>query len=161
LFKSGGTKVHRTLNQISGIGLARLFFLYRPKIALRRPACKKGFANSKKLKKTVTLQSKLSNSESLKNSTDRALWLRAIRVFEELDCLFSLAKSSTAIGEPSCRPEFVESGSESESALLDFKELRHPTLSLSTSLKSFIPNDVKLEGHVGKIVLLTGECSIL
>ena len=87
---------------------------------------------------------------------DRALWLRAIRVFAELDCLFSLAKSSTAIGEPSCRPEFVES----DSALLDFEELRHPTLCLSTSLKNFIPNDVKLGGDVGKIVLLTGERSI-
>ena len=54
---------------------------------------------------------------------DRALWLRAIRVFAELDCLFSLAESSTAIGEPSCRPECVKS----DSALLDFKELRHPT----------------------------------
>ena len=85
-----------------------------------------------------------------------ALWLRAIRVFAELDCLFSLAKSSTAIGEPSCRPEFVES----DSSLLDFKELRHPTLCLSTLLKSYTPNDVKL-GDVGKVVLLTGECSIL
>jgi DNA mismatch repair protein MSH6 len=55
---------------------------------------------------------------------DRALWLRAIRVFAELDCLFSLAKSSIAIGEPSCRSEFVES----DSALLDFTELRHPAL---------------------------------
>ena len=88
---------------------------------------------------------------------DRALWLRAIRVFADLDCLFSLAKSSTAIGEPSCRPEFVKS----DSTLLDIEELRHPTLCLSTSLKSFIPNDVKLGGDVGKIVLLTGECSIL
>ena len=62
--------------------------------------------------------------------TDRALRLRAIRVFAELDCLFNLAKSSTAIREPSCRPEFVES----DSALLG--------------------------GGVGKIVLLTGERSI-
>lgn len=83
---------------------------------------------------------------------ERALWLRAIRVFAELDCLFSLAKSSTAIGEPSCRPVFVES----DEAVLDFKELRHPTLCLSTTLQSFIPNDVKLGGDVGKIVLLTG-----
>ena len=83
---------------------------------------------------------------------DRALWLRAIRVFAELDCLFSLAKSSMAIGEPSCKPEFVGG----DEALLDFKELRHPTLCLSTSLESFIPNDIKLGGDVGKIVLLTG-----
>lgn len=84
---------------------------------------------------------------------DRALWLRAIRVFAELDCLFSLAKSSAAIGEPACRPVFVEDGE----AVLDFKELRHPTLCLSTSLTDFIPNDVKLGGDVGKIALLTGE----
>lgn len=89
--------------------------------------------------------------------TDRALWLRAIRVFAELDCLFSLAKSSIAIGEPSCRPEFVQG----DSALLDFKELRHPTLCLNTTLKSFIPNDVQLGGDVSKVVLLTGQCSIL
>lgn len=85
--------------------------------------------------------------------TDRAVWLRAIRVFAELDCLFSLAKSSAAIGEPSCRPEFVEG----DAAFVDFEQLRHPTLCLSTNLKSFIPNDVKLGGDVGKIALLTGK----
>lgn len=84
---------------------------------------------------------------------DRALWLRAIRVFAELDCLFSLAKSSAAIGEPACRPEFVDGNS----AWVDFQELRHPTLCLSTSLKEFIPNDVKLGGDIAKIALLTGE----
>ncbi|KAG5727213.1 DNA mismatch repair protein msh6 [Termitomyces sp. T112] len=83
--------------------------------------------------------------------TDRSVWLRIIKVFAELDCLFSLAKSSVAIGEPVCRPEFVEG----DTAWVDFEELRHPTLSL-TSSKSFIPNDVKLGGDVGKIVLLTG-----
>ncbi|KAF8636930.1 hypothetical protein AX17_003181 [Amanita inopinata Kibby_2008] len=83
---------------------------------------------------------------------ERAVWLRAIRAFAELDCLFSLAKSSIAIGEPSCRPEFVEG----DCAWVDFQELRHPTLCLSTSMKSFIPNDVKLGGDVAKITLLTG-----
>ncbi|KAG6841043.1 hypothetical protein C0991_002351 [Blastosporella zonata] len=82
---------------------------------------------------------------------DRSVWLRIIKVFAELDCLFSLAKSSVAIGEPMCRPEFIEG----DSAWVDFEELRHPTLSL-TSSKTFIPNDVKLGGDVGKIVLLTG-----
>ena len=86
---------------------------------------------------------------------DRALWLRAIRVFAELDCLFSLAKSSSAIGEPSCRPVFLEN----EDTMMDFKELRHPTLCLSTNLKSFIPNDVKMGGDVGKVILLTGRLS--
>lgn len=58
-----------------------------------------------------------------------------------------------AIGEPSCRPEFVEDGSD---ALIEFEELRHPTLCLSTNLKSFIPNDISMGGKVGKVILLTG-----
>jgi len=29
---------------------------------------------------------------------DRAVWLRAVKAMAELDCLFSLAKSSIAIG---------------------------------------------------------------
>lgn len=82
--------------------------------------------------------------------TDRGVWLRAVRVLAELDCLFSLTKASVAIGEPSCRPEFVEG----DAAFIDFKELRHPAL---TELKtSFIPNDIKLGGDVGRIALLTG-----
>ncbi|KAG6888727.1 hypothetical protein C0992_007636, partial [Termitomyces sp. T32_za158] len=81
---------------------------------------------------------------------DRSLWLRTIRAFAELDCLLSLAKASIAIGEPVCRPEFVED----DTALVDFEELRHPTLSL-TSSKSFIPNNIKLGGDTAKIVLLT------
>jgi DNA mismatch repair protein MSH6 len=62
-----------------------------------------------------------------------------------------LAKSSAAI-EPSSRPEFVEDGE----SMIEFKELRHPTLCLSTNLKSFIPNDVSMGGGVGKVILLTG-----
>ncbi|KAJ6488686.1 muts domain V-domain-containing protein [Mycena vitilis] len=62
--------------------------------------------------------------------TDRSIWLRAVRVFAELDCLFALAKASNAIGEPSCRPVFVEG----DAAWVDFKELRHPTLSSNVAL---------------------------
>ena len=84
---------------------------------------------------------------------DRSVWLRAIRVLSELDCLFSLAKASTALGEPSCRPEFVEG----DSAWVDFEQLRHPAMCVSASLKGdFIPNDVRLGGEVGRIALLTG-----
>jgi len=82
---------------------------------------------------------------------DRGVWLRAIRVLAELDCLFSLAKSSNAIGEPACRPEFVPG----DSAFVEFEELRHPALDLRNG--NFIPNDVHLGGKVGKIALLTGE----
>lgn len=78
------------------------------------------------------------------------MWLRAIRVLAELDCLFSLAKASSALGEPACRPEFVEG----DEAFVDFEDLRHPAL---VSLKGdFIPNDVRLGGDVGRIALLTG-----
>ena len=84
---------------------------------------------------------------------DRPLWLKTIRVFAELDCLFSLAKASTALGEPACRPEFVAG----DAAFVDFEELRHPALSVSAGFKGdFIPNDVKLGGDVGRIALLTG-----
>lgn len=82
---------------------------------------------------------------------DRAVWLRAIRVLAELDCLFSLANSSTALGEPACRPEFIEG----DAASLEFEELRHPALTVRTS--SFIPNDVKLGSGGRRVALLTGE----
>ena len=89
---------------------------------------------------------------------DRSVWLRAIRVLSELDCLFSLAKASNALGEPVCRPEFVEG----DAAWVDFEELRHPALCVSTGLKGdFIPNDVKLGGDVGRIALLTGTYHFL
>ncbi len=84
---------------------------------------------------------------------DRSVWLRSIRVLSELDCLFSLAKASNALGEPVCRPEFVEG----DSAWVEFEELRHPALSISAGFKGdFIPNDIKLGGDTGKIALLTG-----
>ncbi|KAJ3556566.1 hypothetical protein NM688_g1958 [Phlebia brevispora] len=84
---------------------------------------------------------------------DRSVWLRAIRVLSELDCLFSLAKASNALGEPVCRPELVEG----DSAFVEFEELRHPALSVSAGFRGdFIPNNVKLGGDVGRIALLTG-----
>ena len=84
---------------------------------------------------------------------DRDVWLRSIRVLSELDCLFSLAKASSVMPEPRCRPEFVEG----DAAFVEFKDLRHPALCVSSSLKGdFIPNDVKLGGDVAKIALLTG-----
>ncbi|KAH9003357.1 DNA mismatch repair protein Msh6 [Lactarius hatsudake] len=82
---------------------------------------------------------------------DRSVWLRAIRVMAELDCLFSLAKSSNAFGEPACRPQLVEG----DMAWIEFEELRHPAMALRTK-SDFIPNNVKLGGTVGRISLLTG-----
>ncbi|KAH9922892.1 DNA mismatch repair protein Msh6 [Amylocystis lapponica] len=84
---------------------------------------------------------------------DRGVWLRAVRVLAELDCLLSLAKASSALGEPVCRPELIEG----EAAWVEFEELRHPALCASTGLKGdFIPNDVKLGRDAGRIALLTG-----
>ncbi|THH18729.1 hypothetical protein EW146_g2311 [Bondarzewia mesenterica] len=82
---------------------------------------------------------------------DRGVWLRAVRVLAELDCLVSLAKASNALGEPACRPEFIEG----DAAWVDFEQLRHPALAAKTK-SNFIPNDIRLGGSVGRLVLLTG-----
>jgi DNA mismatch repair protein MSH6 len=66
-----------------------------------------------------------------------------------MDCLLSLAKSSADMDEPKVRPTIVES----DSAYIDFENLRHPCMSLRTD---FIANDVKLGGAVARQVLLTG-----
>lgn len=55
-------------------------------------------------------------------SQDYALWKRAVSLVAELDCLLSLADSSSAIGLPAVRPEIVDA----PEAFADFQELRHP-----------------------------------
>ncbi|KAJ9117461.1 hypothetical protein QFC22_004311 [Naganishia vaughanmartiniae] len=80
---------------------------------------------------------------------DRDVWLRAVRIFAELDCLLSLAKASADLDEPRCRPELVES----EEAFIDFRDLRHPALCLRSD---FISNDVQLGRDVPRQTLLTG-----
>ncbi|CAN8100993.1 unnamed protein product [Discula destructiva] len=82
--------------------------------------------------------------------TDNETWLQAIRVVSQLDCLISLAKSSLALGHPSCRPVFVDD----ERSAVEFEELRHPCM--LNRVDDFIPNDVKLGGQDEKINLLTG-----
>ena len=77
-------------------------------------------------------------------------WLAAVRIIAQLDCLMSLAKASSALGEPCCRPTFVDS----ERSVMEFEDLRHPCM-LST-VADFIPNDVKLGGDSANISLLTG-----
>lgn len=86
-------------------------------------------------------------------------FLLAIKGIAELDCLVSLAKASQALGEPSCRAEFVES----ETAVVDFEELRHPCLA-SASMTEFIANDIALgldqkgadESSCARVTILTG-----
>jgi DNA mismatch repair protein MSH6 len=77
-------------------------------------------------------------------------WLASVKVAAQLDCLISLAKASSSLGQPSCRPVFVDE----ERSVLEFEELRHPCMLLNVS--DFIPNDVKLGGNTPNINLLTG-----
>ncbi|GAA5958465.1 hypothetical protein JCM21900_001479 [Sporobolomyces salmonicolor] len=81
---------------------------------------------------------------------DYSTWMAVVKTISELDCLMSLSKSSAALGEPAVRPEIVES----DQAILEFEELRHPCiLSASTD---FIPNDVAIGGGAQNLMLLTG-----
>ncbi|KAK0611650.1 muts domain V-domain-containing protein [Immersiella caudata] len=81
---------------------------------------------------------------------DYEVWLQAIQIISQLDCLVSLAKASASLGHPSCRPQFVDD----ERSVVEFKELRHPCM--INSVDDFIPNDIKLGGDEAKINLLTG-----
>jgi len=81
---------------------------------------------------------------------DYNIWLQAVKVIAQLDCLISLAAASATLGEPSCRPTFVES----ERSVVEFEELRHPCM--LPNVTDFIPNDVKLGGDAANINLLTG-----
>ncbi|KAF9201562.1 DNA mismatch repair protein msh6, partial [Haplosporangium sp. Z 27] len=78
-------------------------------------------------------------------------WLKAVKIIAEIDCLGSLAKSSSALGWPSCRPEFVES----EKSVLELKGLRHPCV-IPGIASDFIPNDTVLGGDTSNLILLTG-----
>lgn len=79
------------------------------------------------------------------------VWLKAVKVISQLDCLISLAKASASMGSPSCRPEFVDD--DSARSVLEFQTLRHPCIETTTN---FIPNDIGLGGETASITLLTG-----
>ena len=81
---------------------------------------------------------------------DYGIWLAAVRIIAHLDCLICLAKASSTMGEPSCRPEFVND----ERTIVEFEDLRHPCM--LSNVTDFIPNDVKLGGDTPNINLLTG-----
>ncbi|KAF9923433.1 DNA mismatch repair protein msh6 [Linnemannia zychae] len=78
-------------------------------------------------------------------------WLKAVKIVAELDCLCSLSKSSSALGSPSCRPEFVES----DKSFLELEALRHPCV-IPGIASDFIPNDTMLGGDASNLILLTG-----
>ncbi|KAG6066119.1 hypothetical protein E4U32_006492 [Claviceps aff. humidiphila group G2b] len=91
-----------------------------------------------------------------KFDADYATWLLAIKIIAQLDCLVSLAKASTMMGQPACRPQFFDDGDgqEERRSFVDFEELRHPCM--TSTVDDFIPNDVRLGGDRAKINLLTG-----
>ncbi|KAI8584582.1 hypothetical protein K450DRAFT_216999 [Umbelopsis ramanniana AG] len=78
-------------------------------------------------------------------------WLSAVKHAAELDCLLSLAISSMSLGEPVCRPEFVDS----EKSVLELHDLRHPCIAAGVAT-DFIPNDTYLGGERPNIIVLTG-----
>lgn len=79
------------------------------------------------------------------------IWLAAVQLTAQLDCLISLAKASTSLGQPCCRPEFVDD----ERSVLDLVDLRHPCL--LSNVDDFIPNDIVLGGDQNpNMTLLTG-----
>ncbi|KAF9340478.1 DNA mismatch repair protein msh6 [Linnemannia elongata] len=78
-------------------------------------------------------------------------WLKAVKIIAELDCLCSLSKSSSALGSPSCRPEFVDN----ERSVLELEGLRHPCV-IPGIASDFIPNDTLLGGDTSNLILLTG-----
>ncbi|CAK7262713.1 DNA mismatch repair protein msh6 [Sporothrix epigloea] len=81
---------------------------------------------------------------------DADIWLEATRIVAQLDCLISLAKVSSTMGQPSCRPEFIDA----DRSVVEFEELRHPCM--IDTVDDFIPNNVRLGGDAAKINLLTG-----
>ncbi|KAF4507651.1 hypothetical protein G6O67_004127 [Ophiocordyceps sinensis] len=85
-----------------------------------------------------------------KFDVDYSVWLRAIQVVAQLDCLVSLARASTSLGQPCCRPRFVDE----ERSRVEFEQLRHPCM--INTVDDFIPNDIGLGGDEAKINLLTG-----
>lgn len=82
---------------------------------------------------------------------DYATWLAATKIIAQLDCLISLARASSSLGSPSCRPEFIDD--ENARSVLDFQTLRHPCIETTTN---FIPNTISLGGDEASITLLTG-----
>lgn len=80
------------------------------------------------------------------------IWLETVKVVAQLDCLVSLSKAATALGEPRCRPVFIDCAN--GRSVLQFEELRHPCM--LPTIGDFIPNDIQLGGESPRITLLTG-----
>lgn len=100
------------------------------------------------------LQGSLQQKMYAKFDTDSSVWFQCVKSISSIDCLVSLAKASHSLGEPSCRPQFIDSSH----ASVDFKELRHPCFipGGASGTSDFIPNDVVLGSASPNVALLTG-----
>lgn len=79
------------------------------------------------------------------------MWLAAVQSIAQLDALMGLAKGSINLGEPACRPTFVDE----ERSVMEFEELRHPCVVPGVAT-DFIPNDIGLGGKDPSMIVLTG-----
>jgi len=84
-----------------------------------------------------------------------AEWRAAIDCVAELDCLFSLAITSSQLAGGACKPTFVERSSNCR-AFLRAKQMYHPCIFNSTTIP-FISNDITMGvDQAAPILLLTG-----
>lgn len=74
------------------------------------------------------------------------MWLQALAILTELDCLASLAIASGQQSHPMCRPVFRDIMSLEEPSYLNVKQMIHPCVTL-TGKKNFIPNDTYLDAE--------------
>ncbi|KAI7863174.1 muts domain V-domain-containing protein [Spinellus fusiger] len=75
-------------------------------------------------------------------------WLLAVQILAEIDALVSLSKGSSRLGEPACRPQFLDQ----EESVAEFDELRHPCVIPG----DFVPNNVHLGKDSATMIILTG-----
>jgi DNA mismatch repair protein MSH6 len=90
------------------------------------------------------------NRFCVKFDEDYEMWLLAVKIVAQLDCLISLARASANLGEPACRPVFTDE----DRTVVEFEDLRHPCM--INTVTDFIPNDINLGGTTANINLLTG-----
>ena len=136
------TKVPNTWDQMSAT--AKVTRYYSPELRKLVRALQEATETHSQITKEVA------GRFCAKFDEDYTIWLAAVKIIAQLDCLISLAKASASLGEPSCRPMFIED----KRSVVEFEELRHPCM-LNT-VDDFIPNDIRLGGESPNISLLTG-----
>ncbi|KZM19636.1 ATP binding [Ascochyta rabiei] len=136
------TKVPKTWDQMSAT--AKVTRYYSPELRKLVRALQEATETHSQITKEVATRF------CAKFDEDYAIWLAAVKIIAQLDCLISLAKASASLGEPNCRPVFTDD----KRSVVEFEELRHPCM-LNT-VEDFIPNDIRLGGDSPNISLLTG-----